>query len=140
MSSGRKPDGDAALSNAERQARYRLRHQVGQPAVVCPDPLTGAAAHSAGALRSTNCSRCKASMPPGSKHCLTRFRARRRPMPYRPSLILISTRSPRLRRHADTAATDDKGLAGRTACSFCWARTTASRAALRAPAGAGFGP
>ena len=28
MPSGRKPDGDAALSNAERQARYRLRHQV----------------------------------------------------------------------------------------------------------------
>jgi hypothetical protein len=25
---GRKPDGDAALSNAERQARYRLRHRV----------------------------------------------------------------------------------------------------------------
>ena len=31
MPSGRKPDGDAALSNAERQARYRLRHQVEQP-------------------------------------------------------------------------------------------------------------
>ena len=33
MPSGRKPDGDAALSNAERQARYRLHHHVGQPAV-----------------------------------------------------------------------------------------------------------
>jgi hypothetical protein len=32
--SGRKPDGDAALSNAERQARYRLRRQVEQPAPV----------------------------------------------------------------------------------------------------------
>jgi hypothetical protein len=32
MPSGRKPDGDAALSNAERQARYRLHHQVEQPA------------------------------------------------------------------------------------------------------------
>jgi hypothetical protein len=31
MPSGRKPDGDAPLSNAERQARYRLRNQVGQP-------------------------------------------------------------------------------------------------------------
>jgi hypothetical protein len=31
MPSGRKPDGDTALSNAERQARYRLRHQVAQP-------------------------------------------------------------------------------------------------------------
>jgi hypothetical protein len=34
MPSGRKPDGDAPLSNAERQARYRLRHQVEQPAPV----------------------------------------------------------------------------------------------------------
>ena len=32
MPGGRKPDGDAALSNAERQARYRLRHQAGRPA------------------------------------------------------------------------------------------------------------
>jgi hypothetical protein len=31
MPTGRKPDGDAALSNAERQARYRLRHQLEQP-------------------------------------------------------------------------------------------------------------
>ena len=34
MPSGRKPDGDAPLSNAERQARHRLRHRVGQPAPV----------------------------------------------------------------------------------------------------------
>ena len=32
MPSGRKSDGDLPLSNAERQARYRLRHQEGQPA------------------------------------------------------------------------------------------------------------
>jgi|ERR1700679_3738321 hypothetical protein len=31
MPSGRKPDGEAPLSNAERQARYRLRHQLGRP-------------------------------------------------------------------------------------------------------------
>ena len=34
MPSGRKPDGDAPLSNAERQARYRLRHLTGQPVAV----------------------------------------------------------------------------------------------------------
>jgi hypothetical protein len=35
MPSGRKPDGDASLSNAERQARYHLHHQEGQtPGVV----------------------------------------------------------------------------------------------------------
>jgi hypothetical protein len=32
MPRGRNPNGDAPLSNAERQARYRLRHQAGQPA------------------------------------------------------------------------------------------------------------
>ena len=34
MPNGHKPDGDAPLSSAERQARYRLRHRVGQPAPV----------------------------------------------------------------------------------------------------------
>jgi hypothetical protein len=34
MPSGRKPEGETPLSNAERQARYRLRHLVGQPPVV----------------------------------------------------------------------------------------------------------
>jgi len=32
MPSGRKPEGEAALRNAERQARYRLHHQMGHPA------------------------------------------------------------------------------------------------------------
>ena len=38
MPSGRKPVGDAPLSNAERQARYRLLHRARQPmaAVVRP--------------------------------------------------------------------------------------------------------
>jgi hypothetical protein len=37
MPSARKPEGDAPLTNAERQARYRLRHQTAQPAVVPPN-------------------------------------------------------------------------------------------------------
>ena len=134
MPSGRKPDGDAALSNAERQARYRLRHQVGQPAVAAADGRWRADRR-AGTMPSPSCSNCKAPMPPGSKHCLKRFRTRRRPMPCRPSSILTSTRSQRSSRHAATAATDEtRGLAGHTAFSFCWARVTASRAALRTPA------
>lgn len=32
MPKGRPPDGEHALSNAERQARYRARHQAQQPA------------------------------------------------------------------------------------------------------------
>jgi len=38
MPSGRKPDGDAPLSNAERQARYRLRRHAGQPAAAVVRP------------------------------------------------------------------------------------------------------
>jgi hypothetical protein len=35
MTRGRKPEGDMALSNAERQARYRMRHQaMASPSVV----------------------------------------------------------------------------------------------------------
>ena len=32
MPRGRQPEGDQALSNAERQARYRARHQTPRPA------------------------------------------------------------------------------------------------------------
>jgi hypothetical protein len=32
MARGRRPEGEQALSNAERQARYRLRHQAARPA------------------------------------------------------------------------------------------------------------
>ena len=34
MPSGRKPEGDAPMSNAERQARYRLRHPTARAAVI----------------------------------------------------------------------------------------------------------
>jgi hypothetical protein len=34
MARGRRPAGEQALSNAERQARYRLRHQTAPPAPV----------------------------------------------------------------------------------------------------------
>jgi hypothetical protein len=34
MPRGRKPEGEASLSNAERQARYRARHQSSEPSVV----------------------------------------------------------------------------------------------------------
>jgi len=34
MPRGREPEGEAPLSNAERQARYRARHKEVQPAVI----------------------------------------------------------------------------------------------------------
>ena len=36
MARGRRPEGEQALSNAERQARYRMRHQATRPAPVRP--------------------------------------------------------------------------------------------------------
>jgi hypothetical protein len=54
-------------------------------------------------------------MQPGSKHCLTRFRARRPRTPCRPSLILTSTRLLRSTRPAVTVATDGTQWFGRFA-------------------------
>ncbi len=34
MPRGRKPEGETSLSNAERQARYRMRHKEEQPSVI----------------------------------------------------------------------------------------------------------
>jgi hypothetical protein len=34
MPRGRKPEGETSLSNAERQARYRMRHKEEQPSVM----------------------------------------------------------------------------------------------------------
>ena len=68
-------------------------------------------------------------------------KARRPRTPCRPSLILTSTRSLRSSRPAVTVATDETQWFGRFARLLDgagWA--TASRAALRAPASAGFGP
>jgi hypothetical protein len=38
MPKGREPEGQIALSNAERQARYRARRSVPQPSVVIASP------------------------------------------------------------------------------------------------------
>jgi hypothetical protein len=38
MPRGRQPEGQTALTNAERQARYRARHQALQPAVAIKRP------------------------------------------------------------------------------------------------------
>jgi hypothetical protein len=143
MPSGRKPDGDAPLSNAERQALYRLHRRAGQPAAA-------ARTHRASDRRSrpqrwraavAELLTLQAVYAPGSKHCLQRFGALRRPMPCKPPLILILRCSQRSSRRVATAVTDEtSGLAGRTAFSFCWVKVTASRAALRAPASAGCGP
>ncbi len=117
MPKGCQPRGEMPLSSAERQARFRARHKDQQRAAIVhtrrrvdrrsrPQRWRGAV---------TELLRCKAPMLPGSKHCLTRFRARRPWTPCRPSLILTSTRSLRSTRPAVTVATDDTQWFGRFA-------------------------
>ncbi len=59
MPTGRKPDGDQAMTNAERQARYRARHAATRPA---------------------------GSMPPRSKRPIDR---RRRPQRWREAVTVL---------------------------------------------------
>jgi hypothetical protein len=66
MTRGRKPEGGMALSNAERQARWRVRHQSLEP---------------------------PGHLPHGSKLYPIRSATRRPPRRSRPSLILTSMRS-----------------------------------------------
>ena len=89
---GRKPQGDQALSNAQRQARYRARLQSrGQLSVAQP---AAEADRSAGVLPSANSSRCRLSMPPGSTSGRKACRARPPPKPYARSPISIATNWP----------------------------------------------
>jgi hypothetical protein len=39
MPRGRQPDGETALSNAERQGRWRAKHQASAPSVRTPRPV-----------------------------------------------------------------------------------------------------
>ena len=57
MPRGQKPEGERAMSNAERQARYRDRHLTQPPPVVIRTAgrSTGAADLSVGMTRSTCC-------------------------------------------------------------------------------------
>ncbi len=67
MPRGRKPEGEQALSNAERQARYRARH-LAQPAPVATRPrrATDRRSHySDGVTPSPNCCHYRPSMPIG---------------------------------------------------------------------------
>ena len=54
MPRGRQPEGENALSNAERQARYRARHESNsqRPWSATDGQPTGVPAHSAGTTRS----------------------------------------------------------------------------------------
>jgi hypothetical protein len=138
MPRGRKPAGETSLSNAERQARYRSRHPAPDPSVVIRTrrPVDRRSRprrwHDAVAelveLQVSYAAWLEA-LPDTLQGTATADR---------PLSISTSTCLPRSSRPGATAAID--GAVGRTAVSWCWVRVTASRAALRAPAGAGCGP
>jgi hypothetical protein len=113
MPRGREPEGEAALSNAERQARYRVRRQAPRPPLTIKQSRPanspgrrGEAARSAGTTRWPRCSRSRPNAPRGSrpcpKACATAPRRRR----FRRSSILIWTRSPRFSRRSAMAVTE----------------------------------
>ena len=67
MPRGRKPEGEQALSNAERQARYRARHMASpslSPPVHAALPID-AAVRSDGVTPSANCCHYRPPMPIG---------------------------------------------------------------------------
>ena len=108
MPRGRRPKGEYALSDAERQARYRARQLAQQtpPVLRYAGPRIGAAAPSAGAISSPNCSPCRPSMPPGPTVYPTTCATAPPPKRFRPSSISISTTSPRSSRPVVLAVTD----------------------------------
>ena len=63
MPRGRQPEGEHALSNAERQARYRARRKAEATATQGPLPSADGPTHqdlSVGTTPLPSCSRCKA--------------------------------------------------------------------------------
>ena len=89
MSRGRSPEGETALSNAERQARYRDRHKQGPVVVVqSHKPVDRRPRPQRWHHAVTECWRFRPPTPPGLKPCQSRCAARRPPTPSRPLLKL----------------------------------------------------
>ena len=89
MPRGCKPTGDHALSNAERQARYRARQQVERPRR-SPDRAArpiDAVAPSVGVTPSAHYLRCRLRTPSGSRHSPIASKAARQPTRSKPSSI-----------------------------------------------------
>jgi hypothetical protein len=103
---GRKPEGEAALTGAERQARYRARHD---DAHVIPDRQPAKTPSASRPQRwhaaVNDCSPCRPKMQPGSTLCRKPPATARPGKHCRPMSSSIWTRSPRSGHHAALAAT-----------------------------------
>jgi DNA replication protein DnaC len=112
MPRGRKPAGEQALSNAERQARYRARRMTEPVTVVTRTrrPADAAAGRSVGATRSTNCWRFRPGTPSGSRRSRRAWATVGQPRHSRRSSIWISPTLPRASHPEATGATDPRML------------------------------
>jgi hypothetical protein len=108
MPRGRQPEGETALSNAERQARWRAKHQAPAPSVVIrtrrPVDRRSRVQRWRDAVTElvniqSDCAEWLDALPEA-------FGERRPRKRFRPSSIWTSTRSRRWNRHADMAATE----------------------------------
>ena len=108
MPRGRQPEGEHALSNAERQARYRARRETQQPAPVVRYRRPADRRTRAQRWHDTvaGLSPCKPNTPPGMTSCRTICVTPPPAPPCRPSSISISTISSASSRHAASAAID----------------------------------
>ena len=106
MPSNRKSNGDHALSNAERQARYRARRQSEQatPTIRYRRPQDRRSRPQRWQDAVDDLLRLQADTPLGSILCPTACTERQPQRRSRPSRISISTRSPQSNRHEATAA------------------------------------
>jgi hypothetical protein len=91
MPRGCKPEGEHALSNAERQARHRARQQMPMPVIRYRRPPIGAAVRNAGAMPAANWSPCKPNTLHGSTRFPTAFAPRQQERRCRPSRTSTST-------------------------------------------------
>ena len=70
----RKPIGETAMTDAERQARYRAARATGVPVVHVHRPVDHRGGHVAGPTTSPASCKRRLSMRPGWKTCRTAFR------------------------------------------------------------------
>ena len=109
MPRGRQPDGEHALSNAERQARYRApvaRPTNRFPRSVTVGQRTDGPELSVGTTPSPGWSSCKPSMSLGMMRCPTACAIVPPPRRFRPLLISTSTRSSQSCPRAAAGATE----------------------------------
>ena len=108
MPRGRQPIGEHALSNAERQARYRARREVEQPLpkIRYRRPADKRTRASVGTTPWPGWSRCKPSMPLGMMRCPTAYATVPPPNPFRPLLISTSIHSSQSCHRVATGAID----------------------------------